>query len=159
MPLIPEYLRLWTDDVQALETALGCSCRAEQLDGDFSDIVRGQADIASRDPENYLWHSFWLIIRRSDSVTVGSADFKRPPDGRGEVEIGYGLGKQFEHCGYMTEAVRAMCAWAFGHEAVSAVIAETERDNTASHRVLERCGFTVRGGGETLWWSLTKPAC
>ena len=51
-------------------------------------------------------------IRKSDNVVVGSADFKNVPDEKGQVEIGYGLGKAFEHEGYMTEAVRAMCSWA-----------------------------------------------
>ncbi|WP_423231066.1 GNAT family N-acetyltransferase [Clostridium magnum] len=62
-----------------------------------------------KDPNNYLWHSFFFLIRRDDRIVVGSADSKDIPNGNGEVEIGYGLGKEFEHNGYMTEAVKAMC--------------------------------------------------
>ncbi|MEA5050898.1 MAG: GNAT family N-acetyltransferase [Oscillospiraceae bacterium] len=145
-------LELWVRDLPALERELGIVCRAEPLEGDFLGIVRGQLAVTQRDPENYLWHSFWLLVRRSDGVTVGSADFKAPPDAGGETEIGYGLGKAYEHCGYMTEAVGAMCAWALAQPGVRHVIAETERDNLASRRVLERCGFSEYRENDTIWW-------
>lgn len=77
---------------------------------------------------------------------VGSADFKDVPNKDGEVEIGYGLGDGFRHHGYMTEAVQAM--------SVRHVIAETETDNLASQRILQRCGFTEQSWGETIWWKL-----
>ncbi|MCU0079807.1 GNAT family N-acetyltransferase [Extibacter muris] len=41
------------------------------------------------------------------------------PDMNQEVEIGYGLGKEFEHSGYMPEAVQAMCKWALEQENVA----------------------------------------
>jgi len=79
----------------------------------------------------YYWHSFWFLIRKGDRVVVGSADFKGGPNEKDEVEIGYGRGKEFEHNGYMTEAVSAMCAWARAQEKIKSVIAETY---LATHR-------------------------
>jgi len=76
------------------------------------------------------------------------------PNENGEVEIGYGLGKEFEHNGYMTEAVKAMCEWALKQNCVINVIAETELEGLASQKILERCGFKKDKEGETLWWSL-----
>lgn len=78
------------------------------MEGFFLEIVKGQLISTESDEENYLYHSFWLLIRKSDRIAVGSADFKDVPNKDGEVEIGYGLGKQFEHNGYMTEAIQAM---------------------------------------------------
>lgn len=54
--------------------------------------------------------------------------------------------------GYMTEAVKAMCGWAFSQEGVRQVTAETDKQGTASQRVLKRCGFVVYRQEETLWW-------
>ena len=71
-----------------------------------------------------------------------------------EVEIGYGLGKEFEHNGYMTEAVQAMCKWALKQENVSHIIAETDIDGFASQRILQRCGFVEKRREETIWWQL-----
>lgn len=153
-PLNPAELRLWIDNIPGLEKELDCRYRAEPMEGPFLEIVRGQAEIVDGDPENYLFHSFWLLIRREDRVVVGSADFKAPPDKNGAVEIGYGLGKAFEGHGYMTEAVRAMTGWAFRQPGVSSVIAETEKESLASQRILTRCGFQKEREDDTLWWRL-----
>lgn len=154
IPLSPKLLRLWAQDIEALDKELSCSYMAEPMDGFFLDIVRHQLEITEKDPDNYLWHSFWLLMRKSDRVIVGSADFKDVPNTFCEVEIGYGLGAAFQHNGYMTEAVMAMCEWALKQEGVKAVIAETDLDGYASQRILGRCGFKELSRGETLWWRL-----
>ena len=152
VPLRAELLRMWTEDIPGLEKRLGCSYKAEPMEGMFLHIVEEQLKITECNPMDYCWHSFWLLIRKSDRVVVGSADFKGTPDENGEVEIGYGLGNEFEHKGYMTEAVKAMCGWAFSQEGVRRVTAETDKQGTASQRVLKRCGFVVYRQEETLWW-------
>ena len=73
---------------------------------------------------------------------------------QGEVEIGYGLGREFEHKGYMAEAVETMCRWALRQDGVRHVIAETDADGEASQRLLQRCGFTEYSRGTTRWWRL-----
>ena len=155
--LTPAQLHQWLRDVSNLEKEL--SCHISTPVGFFRDIVCAQLEFTQKDPQNYLWHSFWLLVRKSDRVAVGSADFKTIPDERGEVEIGYGLDQEFEHNGYMTEAVQAMCSWAMQQEGVLAVTAETELDGAASQRVLIRCGFLEESRAHTVWWKLTpKPA-
>lgn len=151
-PLTAPQLALWVEDIAALEKELGCRYMAEPLEGIFLDIIKGQIKVTQDDAENYMWHSFWFLERKSDGVIVGSADFKNLPNKAGEVEIGYGLGAEFEHNGYMTETVQAMCDWAMRQKNVSRVIAETERDCYASQRILQRCGFTQTKNGDTLWW-------
>ncbi len=147
-------LALWIKDMKSLERELYCTYEAEPMEGFFRDIVSGQLAATEADAENYVWHSFWLLIRKSDGTVVGSADFKDVPDDRGEVEIGYGLGARFEHNGYMTEAVRAMCEWALTRDGVYHVIAETDLDGYASQRILARCGFTEYSREDTAWWRL-----
>ena len=152
VPLRPYQLRLWVEDIPNLEKDLKCSYQAEPMEGIFLEIVKGQLEKTEKNPDDYLWHSFWFLIRNSDRVVVGSADFKDIPNTRQEVEIGYGLGNEFEHKGYMTEAVKAMCGWAFSQEGVRRVTAETDKQGTASQRVLIRCGFVRYRQEETLWW-------
>lgn len=154
IPLTSQQLRLWVENIPSLENELKCSCKAEPMEGFFLEIVKGQLIPTESDEGNYMYHSFWLLIRKSDRLVVGSADFKDVPDKDGEVEIGYGLGKQFEHNGYMTEAVQAMCKWAMEQKTVIHVIAETHIDSFASQRILKRCGFTQYKQAATLWWRL-----
>ena len=145
-------IRLWTRDLAALERELNCTYQGETLEGQFLNIVEGQVSPTEQNSEQYYWHSFWLLIRKSDRVVVGSADFKSGPDIHGEIEIGYGLGKAFQGSGYMTEAVSAMCDWALRQDGVIHVTAETERNNYPSQHVLQRCGFIQTKSNDTLWW-------
>ncbi|MDF2571112.1 MAG: putative acetyltransferase [Sporomusa sp.] len=154
LPLTVHQFRLWIEDISVLEKDLNCSYRAEPLEGAFLDILKGQLEIAIKDELNYLYHSFWFIIRKTDRVVVGSADFKDVPNENNEAEIGYGLGKEYEHNGYMTEAVKAMCDWALTRETISHIIAETDIDSLKSHNILKRCGFLCYKQNDTLWWRL-----
>lgn len=148
-------LRLWTEDIAMFENEIACTYRAEPMVGMFLKVVKGQIAICEKHPEHYMWHSFWLLIRKSDRVVVGSADFKGLPNDNGEVEIGYGLGKEYEHNGYMTEAVAAMTKWALSNGAAQ-VIAETDADGYASQRVLKRCGFVSMPQRDGCWWQFDK---
>jgi len=153
-PLTARQLRLWVEDIPSLEMELDCRYCAEPMEGMFLDIVKGQIEITENDEANYLYHTFWFLIRKADRAVIGSADFKDVPNEDNEVEIGYGLGKAFEHNGYMTEAVQAMCDWALAQDKVSHVIAETDIDSSQSQSILKCCGFTQYKQNETMWWRL-----
>ena len=150
-PLTAGELRLWLDEPDRLGSELGCKI-SEPPEGEFRDIVVSQQKITESAPGNFLWHTFWLMIRKSDRVSVGSFDFKAPPE-NGRVELGYGLDSGFEHNGYMTETVDAACRFAFSKPGISEVIAETELWNLPSQRVLARCGFSEVSRGDTVWWA------
>lgn len=156
VPLDARQMRLWLEEITVLEKELDCIYRAETMEGDFLRIVEGQLSVTEQNEPHYYWYGFWFLIRKSDRTVVGSADFKAGPNGKGEVEIGYGLGKEFEHNGYMTEAVKAMCDWAKKRDGVSHVIAETYLDNQPSQNILRRCGFTETKREDSIWWKLQK---
>ena len=147
-------LRLWTEDLPQLEQELDCRYQAEPMKGIFLEIVRGQLAATEADPEHYPWHSFWLMIRKTDRIVLGSADFKDVPDENGISELGYGIGPAFEHHGYTTEAARALCAWALAQPGVKHLSAETDLDGSASQRILQRLGFQEIQRAETVWWRL-----
>ena len=94
------------------------------------------------------------IVRRSDGLVVGSIGCFGPPE-QGVVEVGYGLVADARRGGLMTDVlsgfVRSLKA------AGLSVVAHTEPDNVASHRVLARLGFQRReaqdasDGAEWLW--------
>nr|WP_281548553.1 GNAT family N-acetyltransferase [Alistipes onderdonkii] len=115
---------------------------------------RGSTHSPPPTPVNHLFHTFWFLILRDGGAVAGSACFKGAADADGRVEIGYGLEKAFEKQGYMTEAVRALCAWAKQQPGVRQITAETDPDNRASQRVLQRAGFHPAEADATRWWSL-----
>lgn len=94
-------------------------------------------------PEDRNWYAAWFISLK-DGARIGDLGFKGyPPEGN--VEIGYGLLPEYWGRGYATEAVCAAVEWALKQPGVTAVEAETEPDNAASQRVLEKAGFAPNG--------------
>ncbi|TFD62622.1 N-acetyltransferase [Cryobacterium suzukii] len=81
-------------------------------------------------------------VRINDGdVAVGGIGFFGPPDAEGLVEIGYGLVEAVRGHGLATEALRAAIRCALQNGAVQ-VNADTDLENYASQRVLEKAGFT-----------------
>lgn len=147
-----EELYLLINDIEKLENILTIKYDATPIEGSFKDILLSQLEITKNDKDNYMWHSFWLIIRKSDNIAIGMIDFKDTPNENGEVEIGYGLGEKFEHNGYMTESVKALCSWALKEDSVKSVIAETDKDGFSSQKILKNCGFNKYKDADTSWW-------
>ena len=104
------------------------------------------------DSSLYGWGS-WLILRKSDEVLMGDAGFKGKPNSSKEVEVGYGFLEAYWGMGYATEAVSGLINWAFKTSAVTKVIAETDSDNAAYIRVLEknRMKKTHEAAGMIYW--------
>ena len=111
-------------------------------------------------PSAWLLSTYWQMVRKDTKQIVGELGFKGPPENR-ELEIGYGTGEKFRNKGYMSEAVGALCKYALTQNdfQVRRIVAATERKNYASHRVLERNGFTRAGMMRGLiMWHKNKPA-
>jgi RimJ/RimL family protein N-acetyltransferase len=61
------------------------------------------------------------------------------------AEIGYWLGKPHWGQGIMTAVVRRICEIAFAEFGLVKITAHVFSDNSASARVLEKCGFQLEG--------------
>ena len=113
----------------------------EHLRAAYGEMLRGSL----AHPEDWGWYALWLIVRK-DGAQIGNLSFKGVPE-NGMVELGYGIAEEYRGLGYATEAVETILAWAFDQPGVNSVAAETEADNAASRRVLEKCGFVPAGEG------------
>lgn len=104
--------------------------------------------------KEFLFYTIWLIIRKLDSVVLGSLCFHgEPMDGK--VEIGYGLNVQFKGFGYMTEAVHQIIEWTKKRTDIQSIIAETEKLNLQSQNVLLRNDFKeLTRDEESIFWEL-----
>lgn len=91
IPLSVRQLRLLIKDICVLEKELNCSYQVELIDVFFFEIVKGQLNVTEKDPDNFKWTSFWLLICKTDLIVIDLANFKDIPNADNEVEIGYGL--------------------------------------------------------------------
>lgn len=105
----------------------------------YQEMLQGCRDY----PEQAQWYAIWLI-ETMDGLRVGDLCFKGLL-ADGSVEIGYGILTEYQGRGYATEAVGASVEWALTQPGVNRVEAETDPDNRASQRVLEKCGFRATG--------------
>ena len=107
----------------------------------YSEMLDG----CIKSPEHRIWSAIWSIkLKDIPDITIGDLSFKGLGTD-GMVEIGYGIKKEFEGKGYMTEAVTAISAWASQQECVFSVEAETDTNNIASQKVLQKAGFIPNG--------------
>ena len=121
-----------------METIISSETNAE-LKAAYSEMLDG----CLQNPDQWEWYAIW-IIELSDGTHIGDLCFKGL-DSNGVAEIGYGILEEYQGRGYATEAVEAALRWAFQNPNVTAIEAETEDDNAASKRVLEKCGFLANG--------------
>jgi len=87
-----------------------------------------------------------LLFRKRDGQIVGGvtlSNIRRQPAQAGT--LGYWVGEAFARQGYMTEALTRLREYAFATLDLSRLEAACLPDNTASRRLLERCGFKYEG--------------
>jgi len=136
---------------------------AELARAAFGDRVRFEAMIKARVPEEWPppftedvqeftalaleadanlpgWLA-WYFVERSQRMLIGQGGFKGRPTEEGGAEIGYSLIPSFQRKGYATEAAAGLIHWAFSHQEVKLVTAETLPHLTDSIRVMEKNGM------------------
>lgn len=137
-----------TLEIERLRVYVASQAEMEQIiesqtDGELKKAYQEMLDGYLAHPEQGEWYAIWLVTRH-DGVHVGDLSFKGLNED-GSVEIGYGIKDEFQGRGYATEAVTVAVDWALKQAGVLRVEAEAESDNTASQRVLVKCGFVPNG--------------
>ena len=116
---------------------------ASQTDEGLKAAYAEMLESSLRRPDQWEWYALWMIELK-DGTHVGELCFKGLGS-NGAAEIGYGILEEHRGQGCATEAVKAVSAWAFQNPDVTAIEAETDAANTASKKVLEKCGFIATG--------------
>jgi RimJ/RimL family protein N-acetyltransferase len=86
-----------------------------------------------------------VVTMKEDGALVGACGYAR--ERKAEPEIGYWIGEPHWSQGFATEAVRAVIDYAFTDAGLDAVTSSCRVNNTASRRVIEKCGFQWTGAG------------
>jgi ribosomal-protein-alanine N-acetyltransferase len=99
----------------------------------------------------------WAICRACDPRVIGAIAFGLTASA-GEARIDYALARPHWNQGLMSEAARAVLAWGFHqYPTVGRVISCAVARNTASRRVMEKCGFTFERMTRHQWPRMTEP--
>jgi RimJ/RimL family protein N-acetyltransferase len=93
--------------------------------------------------DRYPGAGVWAAVERSTGAFLGWIALRPPDDAQPDlVELGYRLRPAAWGKGYATEGSRALIRKAFIEYGVRRVIAQTMTVNTASRRVMEKCGLS-----------------
>ena len=138
MKLKTNRLRIYPASREQMEAFI-----AAEIDADLKKAYTEMLEGCMHHPDQRQWYAMWMI-ELLDGTHIGDLCFKGL-DANGTTEIGYGISEDYQGQGYATEAVDAVVAWALQQPSVTRVEAETEPDNCASRRVLEKCGFLPSG--------------
>jgi RimJ/RimL family protein N-acetyltransferase len=158
-----DSLRLRLNDYQQMQRNLGLEPVLESSYGHFPYQQQVNQAIAfaikqiEGNPEAYLWHTFWQLVHKQENRIIGEFDFHDAPNEIGEVEFGFMILPEYRNQGYITEATRSLIDWALQQDGVSALVAETEKRNQASQRVLEKLGARIFEETESAYlWKIVQ---
>lgn len=98
--------------------------------------------------KEYIFYTLWLMIENSSQTIVGALCFHSEPE-NGLVEIGYGTNERFRNQGFMAEALIGLLDWIKIRDDIDFVIAETDNNNLASIKTLEKAGFIKNEANES----------
>ena len=133
---------------EQLGEALDAEVSAEWPPEYYGSTTMRAAEAQLRDPSEHGWSIWYLLSNRHETPRLlGISDFKGKPDRAGRVEVSYSILQHYRVQGYATEAVDRLVNWAFSHQNVVEVSAETMPHMRQSIRVLEKNGFTLLGRG------------
>lgn len=157
-PLSVIQLTLYTKPGNSLEQSLGVTASERTLSRELKEAIEEVIlPLAQTPGNNLLYCTLWTMIDKRSRQMVGDICFKGPPNSKGEIEIGYGTYTNFQTLGFMTEALKAICEWALSQAEIYAVLAETDKENIASHTTLRKNRFTIEKQIENkIWWRLEK---
>lgn len=131
-----------------LSAALGAEVPEQWPPELFSTTVMRLVMEQLRDPAEQGWSAWYVLQRESgNAILVGMCQFKGRPDASGSAEIAYSVLETYRNRGYATEAVMRLVRWAFGHQNVTEVAAETFPYRKQSIRIMEKNGFAFAGPG------------
>ena len=133
-----ERIRIYPASQEQMEKSI-----ASEMDEDLKKAYGEMLEGCLTHPDQWDWYAMWMI-EKADGTHIGDLCFKGIEAGH-NPEIGYGILEEYRGQGFATEAVKLALKWAFRNSEVKAVEVEADPDNTASQRVLMKCGFRPNG--------------
>ena len=157
LPLKAEQLALAMEDYEQLQKNLNLTITKSVLDEEMAYAMKVRRRKVLEAPDDFLWLTNWAIISRQVNGIIGFIMLKGSPNEAGEVIVGYGIDEKYRRQGYATEVIKALTEWIFQNPQATSIIADVEKDNEASHRLLSSVGAVkYKENDELIWWRINK---
>lgn len=140
-----EAFRIAIDDRESLARALGVTVPDAWPVEHYDDGVREWCLKGLEADPSTPWLLRYVIERETNTLIGTCGGFHPEP---ATVVIGYSILPQFRRRGYASEAAQALIDFAFTHDGVERVVADTYPELAPSIGVMQKCGMTYIGGGD-----------
>ena len=87
----------------------------------------------------------WMIVLKEIEEPIGSISVVNQRDDIAEAEIGYCIGRNWWHHGFMTEALTAVIEFLFVETGMNRIEAKHDINNQNSGAVMRKCGMAYEG--------------
>lgn len=87
----------------------------------------------------------WAVVLASEDKMIGTCGFTSFDTKHNAGEIGYVINPSYAHCGYASEAARAVIEFGFLRLNLHRIYARYMDGNEASRRVMEKCNMIYEG--------------
>lgn len=157
LPLQADSLAASLVDYGKMQVELGLRVNKMILDDEMKYAMRVRLTKVLENAEQYMWYTNWAIIHKEENVIIGYIILKGLPNEFGEVIVGYDIEEMYRRKGYATEALGRLIQWIFGHSGALSVIADTEKSNIPSCKLLEHMGAVqYKETDELIWWKIER---
>lgn len=110
--------------------------------GEFEPILQ-ETEASLEKQYDQLKEGQWFFVEKKDGTKIGYVCHYIV--GGNLTEIGYALIPNERSKGYGTEAVRTIVDYLFLSKSIARIQAQTDEENKASQRILEKSGFKKEG--------------
>jgi [ribosomal protein S5]-alanine N-acetyltransferase len=162
LPITTERLvlrELREDDVAAMHRVYGDPAAMRHVGSERSarTLEQSRASVAHHiEGQRRNGFSLWAVDVRASGRTVGAAGLVHVDGAGPEIELVYQFEQPAWGLGYATEAARACLGAALGPLGLDVVIALAYPENTASIRVMQKCGMTPAGTSDAYGAELVR---
>lgn len=98
----------------------------------------------------------WAVVLRENNQLIGNVLLWNLNSAHYRAEVGYILGPEWWGKGLMTEVVTRVLDFGFDTMGLHSIEAQTDPDNAASRRVLEKLGFVLEAHYHENYYDITR---
>jgi ribosomal-protein-alanine N-acetyltransferase len=94
----------------------------------------------------------WGIVYKENNKVIGTGGYHLWVKEHGKAEIGYAISARYWNKGVMTEALKEIIKFGFEKMNLNRAEARVYVENTASERVMQKCGMKYEGILRESWF-------
>ncbi len=90
--------------------------------------------------DEWLWHTFWVILSVKDRTIVGCLNFDKKPTST-TCQINFDINSKYADNDYAIKGLALLSRWAM-QQGMTNVVVKTDKDDNSKAKVLLECGFS-----------------